>query len=185
MEPEPQPPISGRPNAGRSFGFALIVVAFAAIGFAMLIRQGSPPKNYGVRPAPPIRAAGWLNGKEPTSADLRGKVIVVDAWAYWCDVCRAKAPQLVKLHQTYRDRGVVFLGLTPEGNDVAAKNKKFLDDVKFTWPSGYGATQTLTALNSEVLPKIWVIDRKNTIIWETPASEPIETAIERALAEQQ
>jgi len=78
----------------------------------------------------------------------------------------------------------VFLGLTPEGKDVVAESKKFLDEVKFTWPSGYGATETLTALNSSVLPKLWVIDRKNLVIWEQPGSEPIEAAIERALAEQ-
>lgn len=184
MEPETRPTMPDRPNGGRSFGFALIVVTIAAIGFALLIRQGSPPKNFGVRPAPPIRAAGWLNGKPPTAADLRGKVVVIDAWAYWCERCRAKAPELVKLHETYQNRGVVFLGLTPEGNDVATENKKFLEDVKFTWPSGYGAAQTLSALNSEALPKLWVLDRKNMIIWEQPASEPIEAAIERALAEQ-
>lgn len=184
MEPETQPPMPGRPNGGRSFGFALLVVTVAAIGFTLLIRQGSPPKSFGVRPAPPIRAAGWLNGTAPTAADLRGKVVVIDAWAYWCERCRAKAPELVKLYDAYHDRGVVFLGLTPEGNEVAAENKKFLDDVRFTWPNGYGAGQTLAALNSEALPKLWVIDRTNMIIWELPGSEPIEAAIDRALAGQ-
>lgn len=184
MEPEPESATTARQNGGRSFGFALIIVTIAAVSFSLLIRQGMAPKNFGIRPAPTIQAAGWLNGNAPASADLRGKVIVIDAWAYWCERCRAKAPELVKLHETYHDRGVVFLGLTPEGKDVVAESKKFLDEVKFTWPSGYGATETLTALNSSVLPKLWVIDRKNLVIWEQPGSEPIEAAIERALAEQ-
>ena len=33
--------------------------------------------------APKIEAAGWVNGKAPTEAELQGKVVVVDAWASW------------------------------------------------------------------------------------------------------
>lgn len=35
------------------------------------------------RPAPPLKAAGWINGKAPTESELAGKVVVVDAWASW------------------------------------------------------------------------------------------------------
>lgn len=33
--------------------------------------------------APPIEGAGWVNGSAPTPESLKGKVIVVDAWASW------------------------------------------------------------------------------------------------------
>jgi len=33
--------------------------------------------------APPIEAAGWLNGEPPTAENLKGKVVVVDVWASW------------------------------------------------------------------------------------------------------
>ena len=33
--------------------------------------------------APEITAAGWINGDAPTAADIGGKVVVVESWAYW------------------------------------------------------------------------------------------------------
>ena len=32
---------------------------------------------------PVLQAEGWLNGPEPTSAELAGSVVVIDCWAYW------------------------------------------------------------------------------------------------------
>ncbi|MEX0711784.1 MAG: hypothetical protein WD278_05510 [Pirellulales bacterium] len=33
--------------------------------------------------APPLKAAGWLNGPAPTADELAGNLVVVDIWAYW------------------------------------------------------------------------------------------------------
>jgi hypothetical protein len=33
--------------------------------------------------APPLKAAGWLNGTAPTADELAGNLVVVDIWAYW------------------------------------------------------------------------------------------------------
>lgn len=171
-----------QPNGARSFGFALVVVAVAAVAFALMIRQGmQPAPSVRGHKAPVLLVAGWLNGPGPSQEQLHGKVIVIDAWAYWCERCRAKAPQLVKLHDTYRDKGVVFLGLTEETAETIADSQKFLDETKFTWPSGYDAGNTIAALRAEQLPAMWIIDRNYNLVWDDKSSEPIEHAIERAL----
>jgi thiol-disulfide isomerase/thioredoxin len=53
-----------------------------------------------------------LNGKNVTLADYKGKVVLVDFWATWCDPCRMEAPWLIDLQQKYASRGFVILGVS-------------------------------------------------------------------------
>lgn len=182
FETDSVPP--SRPSGGRLFSAMLVIVIGAAIVLTMVIRQSTPPSPVTGKKAPEIRVAGWYNGPGPKAEDLKGKVIVLDAWAFWCVPCRAKAPELIKLHERYRDKGVVFIGLTGEGAQADAKSRGFLKATNITWPNGYGAVQTLLDLNNEYIPQTWVIDRKYNLIWdESKATEPIEAALDRALAE--
>ncbi len=63
-------------------------------------------------------AGGWINVAEPLSlAKLRGKVVLLDFWATWCTYCVKTMPRLNALHDKYKDRGLVIIGLNEfEGN---------------------------------------------------------------------
>jgi thiol-disulfide isomerase/thioredoxin len=60
-------------------------------------------------------------GKEHELAQYRGKIVVLDFWATWRRPCLKAMPDLQKLHERYRDRGVVVLGLaTNDDHQLAA-----------------------------------------------------------------
>jgi thiol-disulfide isomerase/thioredoxin len=178
MSTEPSTP--QKPSPLRLFGGVLAIVICGAVLLTMAIRT----KPMTVERAPEIHVAGWLNGPGPKREDLQGKVIVLDAWAFWCGPCVLKAPELIELYERYRDRGVIFIGLTAETADTLDKSRAFLKQTKIPWPNGYGCGQTLLNLNNQYLPQTWVIDRKYNLVWDSDrASEPMEAAIDRALAE--
>lgn len=64
--------------------------------------------------APIEGAVAWLNTPEEkplTSADLDGKVVLVDFWAYSCINCQRSIPSIQKLHETYKDAGLTIIGV--------------------------------------------------------------------------
>ena len=62
--------------------------------------------------APELRKIkGWKNGGPVRLADLRGKVILLDFWGYWCGPCLNSMPDLMKIHDKYKDKGLVIIAV--------------------------------------------------------------------------
>ena len=177
------------------FVIALAIVGALTVCFALLIKSGmAPPIGAPTASAqigkefPPIEAAGWINGDAPSAEDLRGHVLVVDAWAFWCGPCRISAKELVGVYGKYKDRGVTFIGLTSEGEDAVTirKSQQYVMSLNIPWLNGYAAIKTLLALDVEGIPQLWVVDRQNRIVyreigWSDNSVRDLETALNKAL----
>jgi thiol-disulfide isomerase/thioredoxin len=53
----------------------------------------------------------WKNGDPGTLAALRGKVVILDFWGYWCNPCVGRMPGLFELYDKYRDQGLMIIGV--------------------------------------------------------------------------
>src|SRR3954468_10592707 len=52
-----------------------------------------------------------LDGRAISSADLHGKVVIVNFWATWCPPCRAEIPDLIALQNKYKDQ-LLIIGIS-------------------------------------------------------------------------
>ncbi len=68
---------------------------------------------------PSISLTAW-DGTPVTSADLRGKPVVVDFWASWCATCRTALPALDGMARRLTERGVVVLAVNVDRDRAAA-----------------------------------------------------------------
>jgi thiol-disulfide isomerase/thioredoxin len=70
-------------------------------------------------------------GQSQSLKQYAGKIVVLNFWASWCEPCREEMPELSKLHETYKDKNLVVLGVAID--DVAAINK-FVKETKVSYP---------------------------------------------------
>ena len=83
--------------AASLLGSCLVAGRAAAAG----PRAGEPAKSFELVDA---------TGTKVRLVDLRGKVVLLDFWASWCEPCLKELPELEKLHQRLASKGVVAVG---------------------------------------------------------------------------
>ena len=91
-------------------------------------------------------------------------------------------PGLVQTYRRFQDRPVAWIGVTPEGPQEIENVLQYVSDLHIPWPIGYGAQETFIAYGVKMMPAVFVIDRSGRVAWSSNMREPLEAAIERALA---
>jgi cytochrome c biogenesis protein CcmG/thiol:disulfide interchange protein DsbE len=64
-----------------------------------------------VAPMAPDFTLKDLNGNDVSLAQYRGKVVLINFWATWCDPCRVEIPWLIEMQDKYSSRGFAVLGI--------------------------------------------------------------------------
>jgi thiol-disulfide isomerase/thioredoxin len=88
----------------------------------MSVKSTGLPDNPAVgTPAPEVTLKD-INDKDITLAQLKGKVVLVNFWATWCEPCRVEIPWLIDMQQKYSAKGFTVLGVAmdEEGKSVVA-----------------------------------------------------------------
>jgi thiol-disulfide isomerase/thioredoxin len=70
--------------------------------------------------APQLTIARWLDGKQRTLDDLRGRVVVLDFWGLWCGACRSSVPRLKAIQDRFQNQPVTFISIHTAEKDPQA-----------------------------------------------------------------
>lgn len=135
----------------------------------------------------PIDQAGFRKAVEA----YRGKAVLVNFWATWCEPCREEMPLLVKLEKKWRDRGFVLLTVSADEPEEEAAALAFLRAHGVPAPAyikrAASDEEFITAVDpkwSGALPALFLYGRDGrkaaSFVGETPLSE-IETALAKLL----
>jgi cytochrome c biogenesis protein CcmG, thiol:disulfide interchange protein DsbE len=144
---------------------AVAVAAVAALASLLVWRlthQTPPPRVGG--PAPNFSLARLDGTGSVSLRSLRGKTVVLNFWASWCDPCKREAPTLERLWQQYRGKGVVVLGV--DSNDSKSDARRFVSAHSITYPVVSDPTALVAANRYDVadLPVTYVIDRTGRVV---------------------
>jgi cytochrome c biogenesis protein CcmG, thiol:disulfide interchange protein DsbE len=139
---------------------AVPVLVLLAYGFRLNPRDVKSPLLG--RPAAPFALTSF-EGAPMELAALRGKVVVLNFWASWCvPACYDEAPVLEQGWRTYRERGVVVLGVDIQDKDEAGR--KFIRDFGLTFPNAPDRTGKVSVdYGVYGVPETFFIDRQGAI----------------------
>jgi cytochrome c biogenesis protein CcmG/thiol:disulfide interchange protein DsbE len=134
---------------------ALVLVGALLVLLIWKVAYGSgktsEPTNFNL---PRLDRSGKLE-----LASLRGKVVVLNFWASWCVPCKEEAPQIEKIWQQYRTKGVVIVGV--DTADASEDARAFMRRYKLTYPIVRSVGYSLWGpYGLTGVPETRVIDRK-------------------------
>jgi cytochrome c biogenesis protein CcmG, thiol:disulfide interchange protein DsbE len=139
---------------------SLLVLTLGVCGCAGPDRQSAPAGLLG-KPMPNF-ALSDLGGQEVSLESLRGKVVLIDFWATWCNPCHQQTKILAKLWPEVSQEDVVFLALN-SGEPVETV-KRFAAKSPFDYPVLLDPEDSVALkLKIEALPTLVVLDREGKI----------------------
>jgi thiol-disulfide isomerase/thioredoxin len=150
----------------------LILFFVAAIVAVMLSVGVRMARNHGNRPTPgqlmgnvaPDFQLPTLEGKQLRLSDLRGKAVLLNFWATYCEPCKVEMPWFVELQQQYGPQGFQIVGVTMDdasNADIA----KFTKAMGINYPIVIGQDSVGESYGGVgVLPTTFFLDRDGKLI---------------------
>lgn len=106
-----------------------------------------------------------LDGDPLSLVDYRGKVVVLNAWASWCEPCKQETPALVRSAGRFSSNDVAFVGLDAFDSKDAAD--RFITEYGMAYPSLFDPDGeilgSLPGVPPKAVPSTLILDREGRI----------------------
>ncbi len=144
------------PKWGRILVWGGLLVLLTIVALGLQRTQEGP---VGPGQAAPAFVLTTFDGQEIDSADLAGKVVVLNFWASWCKPCEQEAADLETAWQFYSEGGeVVFLGV--DYVDTEPEAMEYLNKFNISYPNGADlGTRISQAFRIRGVPETYIIDQ--------------------------
>lgn len=117
------------------------------------------------QPAPAL-AGTTIDGNDLSLADLRGQVVLVNAWATWCKPCMTELPELAKLHRERAAEGFSILGVNVDKRQLLMKVRAEALRFELGYPNLFDPeTKALQPWKVVGYPTSILVGRDGTIRW--------------------
>ena len=145
-----------------------------------------PPANASFQPAPDVEFE-TLDGKPFRLSSLKGRIVLLNFWATWCQPCRAEIPEFNAMQRELETKGFSIVGASVSPVDTAEAIRNFQRDLRQDYTVIHGAEEIGAKFgNGPGLPVTYLLDREGRIrqkfIGQT-SRENFEAAIKPLLDE--
>jgi peroxiredoxin len=157
-----------------------VAVLALSIALAALLRAEQAQNA----PAPAWKLKD-VDGNLVTSAQFKGKVVVLDFWATWCPPCKSEIPGYVGLQKKYAADGLVIVGISTD--EDGPKRQATVKDFMAAYRINYTIVMTDGDVENafggiDAIPTTFIIDRDGRIRFRKVGAMPEEEFEKQILA---
>lgn len=148
--------------------FIAVAALLALLTYGVVVKQGGNKYDNAVaegkRLPATVREVRVLGGDDTTSLeDYRGKVVLLNFWASWCEPCKDESPAIERAYNKYKDQGFVVLGA--DVDDLSKDAEQFIAENKLTYPIlRYSSSDATKDFGTKRMPESFVIDREGNVV---------------------
>ncbi len=165
IEPVEMIELPKSPKGGMSISSWVLVIGIVSVavvfGIALWRQQQGQPTSG---PAPTFTFTTFED-ETFDLADFKGKVVVLNFWAGWCEPCKGEAPELQAAWEYYQSQNadVVFLGIAYADNGPSSL--RFLNEFGITYLNAPDlGTRISDAYNISGVPETFIIDKNGDVV---------------------
>lgn len=125
--------------------------------YGKLLNEQINPKGLAGETLPQFELQQVDGSKVSMASCVKGKkYYLVDFWASWCGPCRKEIPNLKKLYELYKGKGLEIVSVSIDKNETAWK--KALAEEKLSWPNGLDRAGIADSYKVKFIPAIFLVD---------------------------
>ena len=137
---------------------------FVVLAFALQLSACTRTKESGLNPGDfaPDFAVKDLSGNPAKLSDYKGKVVLLNFWASWCEPCLAEMPALERLYNKLHAKGfeIVAVGLDDDPKSL----KAFKDRMGLTFPILVDSAGQTRVYKVNGFPESFILDREGKLV---------------------
>ena len=142
---------------GKTFGVLFLVSIVLVMG-AYATWQNTQPQNESELPRLYVLT-------DSDFSEFRGKVVVVDCFATWCEPCKMQFPYLRQIYDSYNHSEVVVISVGSSG-DSALELRKFKRKFNMTWLVAHDTVGVFDKYEVTAIPKLIILDQSGNIYYQ-------------------
>lgn len=141
-------------------------------------------------PGNPIQLEGsLLDGSQLDWSTYRGKVVLVDFWATWCQPCRAEVPNILNMYKAYHGKGFEVIGISLDESPEQAE--AYIKQNQIPWPTLFSKNTAervwkhplVVRYGINGIPRAILVDRDGKVVHMSARGENLERELRRLLGE--
>lgn len=148
----------------------------ARIGTLKKLKIGALAIEFSVRAA---------NGKMISLSDYRGRVVLLDFWASWCNPCRKEMPNVKRAYNEFHSKGFEIIGISLDRSEN--KFESYVNEQRLPWPQifdGKGWNSKLGSLYAvNAIPASFLLDREGRIRYKNVRGSRFKKAVSSLISE--